>query len=284
MLLRLAYLGVANAFAMLRLLPMSDRDKDAEILALRHQVTVLERQLGKERVRFAPSDRAFLAVLLHRLPLHVLRRLRLLVRPGTVLRWHRTLVARLKGVNIPIRLLSWVSPAEGKAAGVASGVSSGVVVLGVLVEDRPQVSFTGDEESVGALGPGGAYPSFRVGVGPRALWRSRDDGCAVAGEDGVECGGELAVPVPDEEPEAPRSVVEVHEQVAGELGDPCAGRVAGDAQNMDAQGGDLYDEEDIETPEEDGLHMHEVTGEQRVGLGAQKGTPGLLGGALRCGW
>jgi hypothetical protein len=36
MLLRLAYLGTASAFAMLRLLPMSDRDKDVEILALRH--------------------------------------------------------------------------------------------------------------------------------------------------------------------------------------------------------------------------------------------------------
>jgi len=47
MLLRLAYLGVTNAFAMLHLLPMSDRDKDVEILALRHQITVLERQLGK---------------------------------------------------------------------------------------------------------------------------------------------------------------------------------------------------------------------------------------------
>jgi putative transposase len=32
-LLRLAYLGVTNAFALLRLLPRSDRDKDAEILA-----------------------------------------------------------------------------------------------------------------------------------------------------------------------------------------------------------------------------------------------------------
>ncbi|ADI12883.1 hypothetical protein SBI_09765 [Streptomyces bingchenggensis BCW-1] len=66
MLLRLAYLGVTNAFAMLRLLPMTDRDKDAEILALRHQITVLERQLGKDKIRFRPSDRAFLAALLHR--------------------------------------------------------------------------------------------------------------------------------------------------------------------------------------------------------------------------
>ncbi|MGW3660086.1 integrase core domain-containing protein [Streptomyces sp. NPDC005151] len=94
MLLRLAYLTVTNAFAMLRLLPMSDRDKDTEILALRHQITVLERQLGNDRVRFTPSDRAFLAALLHRLPSQVLRRVRLLVRPDTVLRWHRHLVAR----------------------------------------------------------------------------------------------------------------------------------------------------------------------------------------------
>lgn len=77
MLLRLAYLGVANVFALLRLLPVSNEDKDAEILALRHQITVLERQLGRDRVRFAPSDRVFLAALLHRLPRGVLRRARL---------------------------------------------------------------------------------------------------------------------------------------------------------------------------------------------------------------
>jgi transposase len=93
-LLRLAYLTVTNAFAMLRLMPMSDRDKNAEILALRHQITVLEHQLGNDRVRFSPSDRAFLAALLHWLPSGALCRMRLLVRPDTVLRWHRDLVAR----------------------------------------------------------------------------------------------------------------------------------------------------------------------------------------------
>jgi transposase InsO family protein len=93
-LLRLAYLGVTNAFAMLRLLPMSNRDKDVEILALRHQITVLERHLGKDRLRFAAGDRALLAALLHRLPRDVLRSVRLLVRPDTVLRWHRDLLAR----------------------------------------------------------------------------------------------------------------------------------------------------------------------------------------------
>ena len=52
MLLRLAYLSVTNVFALLRLLPVSDRDKDVEILALRHQIAVLERQPGKTRPRF----------------------------------------------------------------------------------------------------------------------------------------------------------------------------------------------------------------------------------------
>ncbi|MFJ6564231.1 integrase core domain-containing protein [Streptomyces sp. NPDC091412] len=94
MLLRLAYLGVSNALALLRLLPVRDRDKDIEILALRHQVTVMGRQLGKHGPRFDAADRAFLAALLHRLPMDVLRRVRLLVRPETVLRWHRDLVAR----------------------------------------------------------------------------------------------------------------------------------------------------------------------------------------------
>lgn len=92
-LLRLAYLGLANAFTLLRLLPMSDRDKDTEILALRHQLAVLQRQLGADRVRLTPSDRALLAALLHRLPRHVFRHLHLIARPDTVLRWHRDLIA-----------------------------------------------------------------------------------------------------------------------------------------------------------------------------------------------
>ena len=85
MLLRLAYLGVTNVFALLRLLPMSSRDKDAEILALRHQLLILQRQLGPGRAWFTPADRALLAALLHRIPRDVLKRLHLVVRPDTVL-------------------------------------------------------------------------------------------------------------------------------------------------------------------------------------------------------
>ncbi|MFJ8827893.1 integrase core domain-containing protein [Streptomyces sp. NPDC102467] len=94
MLLRLAYLTVTNLFAALRMLPLSDRDKDAEILAPRHQLTVLERQLSAERIKFFPADRALLAALLAPLPRQVLCRLRLLIRPDTVLRRHRDLMKR----------------------------------------------------------------------------------------------------------------------------------------------------------------------------------------------
>ncbi|WP_329054797.1 hypothetical protein OG873_36235 [Streptomyces violaceus] len=55
MLLRLTYLAVTNAFAMLRLLPMSDHGKDIEILVLRHQIGVLERQLDGRRVPVRPG-------------------------------------------------------------------------------------------------------------------------------------------------------------------------------------------------------------------------------------
>jgi hypothetical protein len=91
-LLRLAYLAVTNTFTLLRLLPMSDRDKDIEILALRHQLLVLQRQTAKPV--FTATDRALLAGLLHQLPMDKLRQLLLLVRPDTITRWHRDLLKR----------------------------------------------------------------------------------------------------------------------------------------------------------------------------------------------
>lgn len=91
MLLRLAYLAATNTLALLRLLPMSNRDKDIEILALRDQLLVLQRQVGKPT--FTDADRAVLAGLLHHLPVDKLRHL-LLARPDRILRWHRDLLKR----------------------------------------------------------------------------------------------------------------------------------------------------------------------------------------------
>jgi hypothetical protein len=44
---------------------MSDTDKDIEILTLRHQLTILQRETNKPRLTRA--DRVLLAALLHRL-------------------------------------------------------------------------------------------------------------------------------------------------------------------------------------------------------------------------
>ncbi|MER5915759.1 hypothetical protein ABT124_36385 [Streptomyces sp. NPDC001982] len=119
-LLRLAYLRMTNAFALLRLLPMSDREKDVEILALRHQVAVLERQLSGQRVRFDAGDRALLAALLHGLPRQALRRIRLLVRPDTVLRWHRALIARRHAACAARKVIVAGGSGDGSSAGSMS--------------------------------------------------------------------------------------------------------------------------------------------------------------------
>jgi hypothetical protein len=85
-LLRLPYLAVSSVFSLIRLLRMSDADKNIEILTLRHQLALLQRQINRPRV--SSADRAFLAALLHRLPKPKLRQLHLIVSPDTVLRRH----------------------------------------------------------------------------------------------------------------------------------------------------------------------------------------------------
>jgi len=86
---KLAYVAVCRSIQLLALLARGDAAKDLEILVLRHQLAVLRRQAP--RPRLAPADRALLAAVSRVLP-----RARwscFLVTPGTLLRWHRRLVA-----------------------------------------------------------------------------------------------------------------------------------------------------------------------------------------------
>jgi putative transposase len=85
-------MAALRAFGWLALLARSDRAKDAEILLLRHQVAVLQRQVRAPRLSWA--DRALLAALARLLPYSRLCRLRLIVSPRTLLRWHAGLVRR----------------------------------------------------------------------------------------------------------------------------------------------------------------------------------------------
>jgi hypothetical protein len=123
---------------------MSSQEKDAEILALRHQLLVLQRQLGPDRVWFTPADRTLLATLLHGLPRDVLKRLRLVVSPDTVFRWHRDVRASARAA-VPARAPGSAAhcaldPRPGAAAGPREfrvGVSPGPWrAAGARVEGR----------------------------------------------------------------------------------------------------------------------------------------------------
>jgi putative transposase len=86
---RLAYLTLCRSIQLVVLLVRGDAAKDLEILVLRHQLTVLRRQTPRPRLE--PADRALLAAVSRVLP-----RARwswFFVRPETLLRWHRRLVA-----------------------------------------------------------------------------------------------------------------------------------------------------------------------------------------------
>ena len=89
MLSKLTYLTLCRSIQLLALLARGNAAKDLEILVLRHQLTVLRRQVPGPKLQ--PADRALLAAVSRVLP-----RARwscFLVKPETLLRWHRRLVA-----------------------------------------------------------------------------------------------------------------------------------------------------------------------------------------------
>jgi putative transposase len=69
----------------------SEREKEVEILLLRHQLAVLERQVARRKL--TQADRALLAAFSRVLSRQAWRR-SAFVTPATLLRWHRELVAR----------------------------------------------------------------------------------------------------------------------------------------------------------------------------------------------
>jgi hypothetical protein len=89
---RLLYLIFVRLCGWLALLPRSDNDKNTEILVLRHQIAVLQRQVRSPGLTWA--DRAVLAALTRRLSAARRRQLSLIVTPRTLLRWHADLAKR----------------------------------------------------------------------------------------------------------------------------------------------------------------------------------------------
>jgi hypothetical protein len=91
-LLGLIYLILVRLIGWLALLAASSASKDAELLVLRHEVTVLRRTSPKPRLDWA--DRALFSALCRHLPRDMLTRR--LVTPATILGWHRLSRARTR--------------------------------------------------------------------------------------------------------------------------------------------------------------------------------------------
>jgi putative transposase len=84
------YLIFCQLSAGIGLLARSEASKTAEILVLRHQLSILRRQVARPRLSWA--DRALISALARLLP--QARRRNLFVTPGTLLRWHADLITR----------------------------------------------------------------------------------------------------------------------------------------------------------------------------------------------
>ena len=127
---------------------------------------------------------------------------------------------------------------------------------------------------VGELGLGGEDEAFGEAVRSRTSRRDLHGVDPGACQDSVERGGALAGSVADEEPEGGGAVFEVHQQVAGLLGGPGSGRMAGRPEDVHVAAVDFQGEEDVDPFEGDGaVDVEEVHGQHGRGLHSQEPAP-----------
>src|ERR1039458_3574407 len=93
MCLQFVFLLITRVTMWLRLSRREEAWQTAEILILRHQLSVLQRRQPR-RPHLTWADRALLAALLGVIPKARRNGLRLLVTPDTILRWHRDIARR----------------------------------------------------------------------------------------------------------------------------------------------------------------------------------------------
>ena len=84
----------------------------------------------------------------------------------------------------------------------------------ILVEDGEGMSLVVDQQPVGALFADAANEPFGVAICPGSPGRDLDHLDASGGEHRIEGGGELGVPVTDQEAERGDSLTQVHQEVA----------------------------------------------------------------------
>src|SRR2546423_6373565 len=103
----------------------------------------------------------------------------------------------------------------------------------------------------------------------RSGWTGQDSD-AIRGEGPTDSG----VAVPQHKLDGGDAVGEVHQQIAGGLGGPRPGRVCTYRKQMRSTAAMLDCDQDVDPPEQDGVHGPEVHSEDGLGLGGKKPAPG----------
>ena len=155
MVLRLLYLIFLHPLNLLMLLGRSSASKDIELLVLRHEVAVLRKTNPRPRLNWA--DRALFAALVRRLP--PMLRVHRLVTPGTILRWHRRLVAT-----------KWTYPHRGGRPPVEEGVA---VLIARMARENPSWGYRRIQGSCASSVTGWGHPRSAASCGGCGYLRHR---------------------------------------------------------------------------------------------------------------
>jgi putative transposase len=136
MALSFLYMAFVRVLQLLRLRRSEQDELAVEVVVLRHEISVLRRQV--ERPALRPADRAVLAGLSRLVP--KARRGRFFVQPETLLRWHRDLVRR-----------RWTYPQQGRSGWPA--LSAGTVQLVLrLARENPTWGYRRIHGELGTMG------------------------------------------------------------------------------------------------------------------------------------
>jgi len=182
MCLRFVFLLIGRVAAGLRLSRREEMWKTAEILILRHQLSVLQHRQPR-RPNLDWADRALLAALLGVIPKARCQGLRLLNTPDTIVRWHRDIVRRRwaawsacgrtgrpatrRNIRALVRRLARENPDWGIAGSMASSPARGL-----RSPHRPSGRSSGPAASIPADGRP-VWPGHNsCGPRPRPYWRA----------------------------------------------------------------------------------------------------------------
>ena len=139
MCLRFVFFLITRMVAGLRLSRREGTWKTAEILILRHQVTVLQRHQTR-RPELNWADRALLATLLSVIPKARRHRLRLLITPDTIVRWRRDILQR-----------RWARSMRGRSGRPATRRNIKALVLR-LARENPEWGYRRIQSELAGLG------------------------------------------------------------------------------------------------------------------------------------